>query len=81
MASMMHQPWLKLMSVSMGNGTDVAMNSASYADQGDLRGIAAARSLSEEPMKQKCLLSFTMPWVSQSQLAYSIIYPVGCCHR
>lgn len=65
--------------IAMGTGTDVAMNSAQVTlVKGDLRGIAVARSLSEETianMKQNLMFAFLYNALG-IPVAAGILYPL-----
>ncbi|QTD44951.1 heavy metal translocating P-type ATPase [Ottowia testudinis] len=65
--------------VAMGTGTDVAMNSAQVTlIKGDLRGIAIARTLSEQTvrnMKQNLLFAFVYNALGVT-IASGLLYPV-----
>ncbi len=65
--------------IAMGTGTDVAMNSAQLTlVKGDLRGIAAARSLSESTvanMKQNLMFAFLYNALGVP-IAAGVLYPV-----
>jgi len=65
--------------IAMGTGTDVAMNSAQITlVKGDLRGIAVARSLSEDTvrnMKQNLMFAFLYNALG-IPVAAGVLYPV-----
>jgi Cu+-exporting ATPase len=65
--------------IAMGTGTDVAMNSAQVTlVKGDLRGIAVARSLSEETianMKQNLMFAFLYNALG-IPVAAGVLYPL-----